>query len=305
MTTAPPAPPARRPGWFRLLTLSHPFWDRTAGHRLGRRLLFGLYLYLGALAVLLALENRFLYLPSRADEYWLPPPPALDARDVELTSRDGTRLHGWWCEPPGWTPEQGAMLYSHGNAGNLSIRGEAVLLWVREMGTAVLIYDYPGYGRSAGTPSEAGLYAAGDAAYDWVTGVQKVPPEKLFLYGGSLGGAVATELASRRPCRAVVLVAAFSSFPDMAQKTFPWLPARWLVRNRLDNVARLPAIHVPVFIAHGTADTLVPASQAEKLYAAANEPKYLHRMVGHDHNLGPDREMYAALRTFLAEAEKQ
>jgi fermentation-respiration switch protein FrsA (DUF1100 family) len=285
-----------------VVALRHPgVWERSKGRRLARLGVFGLYVYVGVLAVLLALENSFLFVPAVHTQSWLPPPAGLAVEDVELSSADGTPLHGWWAAPPGWAPSQGALLYCHGNAGNLSGRGEALRRWQQRLRFAVLIFDYPGYGRSGGRPSEAGCYAAGDAAYAWLTGVRGVRPEDVILYGGSLGGAVATDLATRQPFRALVLVAAFTSFPDMAQKTFPWLPARWLVRNRLDNLRKIATVRGPVFVAHGTADALVPFSQGRRLFEAAPGPrKHFLAMPGHDHNQIQDPEFYVALGRFLA-----
>jgi fermentation-respiration switch protein FrsA (DUF1100 family) len=284
-----------------VVALRHPgVWERSGWRRLARLAVFCLYVYVGVLVVLLALENTFLFCPTPYAEGWLPPPPELAVEEVNLTSADGTPLHAWWTAPPGWKPAEGALLYCHGNAGNLSGRIDSLARW-RGHGYAVLIFDYPGYGRSGGRPSEAGCYAAGDAAYDWLTGTKQVRPQDVILYGGSLGGAVATDLASRRPFRALVLVAAFTSFPDMAQKTFPWLPARWLVRNRLDNLRKIAAVKGPVFIAHGTADELVPFSQGERLFAAAPEPKRFFPMPGQGHNHTPSPGFYTTLGKFLAE----
>jgi fermentation-respiration switch protein FrsA (DUF1100 family) len=254
------------------------------------------------LIVLLLLENYFLFHPL-SHACWDPPPTGLSVEDVELTTAGGCRLHGWWTRPAGWDPGQGALLYFHGNAGNLSGRGEAVRAWRDQLGLAVLIVDYPGYGRSQGRPSEAGCYAAGEAAYDWVTRQAGVPAEQVILYGGSLGGAIATDLAVRRPYRALVLVSTFTSFPDMAQKTVPWLPARWLVRNKMDNLRKIKTLTRPVFIAHGTADTLIPIRQAERLYAAAREPKRYFVMPGGYHDEFPSPDCFKALRLFLHETD--
>ncbi len=169
---------------------------------------------------------------------------------------------------------------------------------------AVLVFDYPGYGRSSGVPSEAGCYAAGDAAYDWLSKVQHVPAERIILVGGSLGGGIATDLARRRPHRVLVLVAAFTSFPDMAQLKYPWLPARWLVHNHFDNLGKIADCRGPVFIAHAPQDKLIPFEQGERLFAAAHEPKRFFPMPNYWHNDLPVEAFYPALGDFLAECER-
>lgn len=216
-----------------------------------------------------------------------------------MNSRDGTALHGWWSVPAGWKPEDGAVLFCHGNGGNLSHRGSVLRYWHEQFKMAVLLFDYPGFGRSGGSPTEAGCYAAGDAAYDWLTGVQKVAPSRLVLYGGSLGGAVATDLATRRPHRALVLVSTFTSFPDMAQKECPVLPVRWLVRNQFANETKIGRCLAPVFIAHGTTDALIPFSQGQRLFAAARGPKQFFVMPDYRHHDCPTAAAYPALRRFL------
>jgi fermentation-respiration switch protein FrsA (DUF1100 family) len=250
--------------------------------------------------VLRFVEDRFLFRPVPASVDWQSPPPELVVEDVTLTGADGTRLHAWFTAPDGWTPAQGAVLYAHGNAGNLSHRGNILIRW-RQLGLAVLIFDYPGYGRSEGRPSETGCYAAGDAAFRWLIAVCRVPAGRVLFYGGSLGGAIALDLAVRQPHRGVVLVSVFTSVRDMARKTFPWLPARWLVRNRFDNLGKIPRLRSPLFLAHGTADRLVPFGQGERLFAAANEPKRFFPMAGYDHQHTPGPDFYVALREFLAE----
>jgi fermentation-respiration switch protein FrsA (DUF1100 family) len=245
------------------------------------------------------LENRFVYHPTSAAQDWQKPPDSR-IQDIEFHTADGTRIHAWWYPVP---EAQGALLYCHGNAGNLSHRGGSVVGLGQALHSSVLIFDYPGYGRSDGSPSEKGCYAAADAAYDWLVQTAKAAPEKILLYGGSLGGGVAVELASRRPHRALVLLKTFTSLPDVGQSMFPWLPVRWLMRNRFDNLAKLSKCKQPVFIAHGTADRLVPFTQGERLYAAANEPKYFFRIEDADHNDPAPAEMIVALKQFLEKAE--
>ncbi len=258
--------------------------------------------YGGVIVVLLLLENWLLFHPLPATQDWQPPPNA-QVQDVLLHSADSVRIHAWWCPTPGWQPGQGVMLYCHGNAGNLSHRAEGIARWQEQFESAVLIFDYPGYGRSEGSPSELGCYAAAEAAYDWLVQTQEVAPERIVLYGGSLGGGVAVDLAKRRPHRALILVSTFTSIPDMAQLLYPWLPARRLVRSRFDNLAKIGQCSQPLFMAHGTADNLVPYAQGERLFAAANEPKQFFGMEGRGHNDMPAADFYSACRAFLAKAE--
>lgn len=239
------------------------------------------------------LENSLLYYPMRATDDWELPRDQ-SVLDVELTSADGTKLHAWWHRTP---KAQGALLFCHGNAGNLSHRQESVAELQHALGVSVLIFDYPGYGRSEGEPSEAGCYAAGDAAFDWLA--QQVPAERIILFGESLGGGIATDLAARRPHAALVLDKAFTSIPDMAQYQYPWLPTRWLVRHQYNNLEKIPRCTGPVIIGHGDSDKLIPLSQGQSLYAAAPEPKLLVLMKGAGHNDGLTPEFLNSLAGFL------
>jgi fermentation-respiration switch protein FrsA (DUF1100 family) len=264
-------------------------------------MIFFAILYISILVFLLLLEDRFLYGPRHVE---LDKPPAgVEVESIEMTSRRGERIHAWWSKAKDWRPEQGAVLFCHGNGGNLSHRGKVLTHWTKELGVAVLIFDYPGYGKSSGVPSEDGCYAAGDAAYDWLHQVAKVPPERIILYGGSLGGGIATDLASRLPHRALVLVAAFTSVPDMAQTQYPWLPGHWFVRNRYDNIGKICHCRGPVFIAHSPQDELIPYIQGERLFEAAPAPKRLFSMPNYHHNDLPTADFYPALRCFLVECE--
>ena len=258
--------------------------------------------YVGVVIVLSAMENWMLYHPVLASEDWIDPSVYnLKVQDVELHMADGTRLHAWWCPIENATDNyaSGALLYCHGNAGNLSHRAYAISSWHQVLHLPVLIFDYPGYGKSAGKPGEKQCYAAADAAYDWLTQTKGVPGDQIVIYGGSLGGGVAVDLASRRPYRALVLAKTFTSIPDVGQSIYPWLPVRWVMRNRFDNLAKIGQCRRPVFMAHGTADGLVPFSLAKKLYEAANEPKHFSILEGCDHNDALPPEMFLELRTFL------
>jgi fermentation-respiration switch protein FrsA (DUF1100 family) len=279
-----------------------PFWRRSWTHRAAQGLLGIVYCYAVVVIVALCLENRLLYQGLRAGEHWYAPPGNVVPSDVSLTSADGTHLHGWWSETPGWTPKQGALLFLHGNGANLSDRGACLGAVNRILKLPALIIDYPGYGKSDGSPSERGCYAAGEAAFAWLTDSRQVAPERIVLFGGSLGGGVATELATRHPHRALVLVSTFTSFPDEAQDVVPWLPGKWLVRNQYNNLAKLPSIRGPVFVANGTRDDLIDYHMSEKLYHAAVGPKKYCPMEGEPHgDFMPDDALHT-LRAFLDSA---
>jgi fermentation-respiration switch protein FrsA (DUF1100 family) len=166
---------------------------------------------------------------------------------------------------------------------------------------SVLAFDYPGFGQSEGVASEAGCYAAADAAYDWLA--QQVPAQQIILVGQSLGGGVATEIASRRTHRALVLLKTFTSFPDVARAELPIFPfAQWLAHNHFDNLGKIKQCHGPVFIAHGDCDHLIPFSQAQQLFEAAPDPKRLLCLKGCGHHGDVMPIILPALADFLAKS---
>jgi fermentation-respiration switch protein FrsA (DUF1100 family) len=261
------------------------------------RALVGLLLvYLGVCLVLKFFENSLVYRPTLATQHWQEKPTS-EIQDVELTSADGTSIHAWWLPCPG---ADEALLYLHGNAGNLSHRGRAIVELREWLGVSVLIIDYPGYGKSSGRPTEQGCYDAGEAAYAWLVDQRKIAPEKILLYGGSLGGGIAVDLASRKPHRALILAKTFTSTPDVAANLYPWLPVRWLMSNRFDNLAKISRCHRPVFIGHGDVDDLIPFAHGQRLFTAANEPKHFVNLVGSDHNAPLPQSFFAELKQFLA-----
>jgi fermentation-respiration switch protein FrsA (DUF1100 family) len=251
------------------------------------------------MVVLLLFENSLLYHPSRAAKEWWTQPNSV-IQDIDFVDAGGTHIHAWWCPQKG---ADGAVLYCHGNAGNLSHRVEGIAEWKRRMKQSVLIFDYPGYGRSEGAPSEEGCYSAALAAYGWLTEQARISGDRVLIFGASLGGGVAMELASCVPHRALVLGCTFTSVPDLAQEIYPWLPARWLVRNRFDNLAKIRRHTKPVFIVHGDCDDVIPLAHGERLFAAANEPKEFFRIRGGGHFEGLGDACFAALTRFLSKNE--
>jgi hypothetical protein len=228
-----------------------------------------------ALAILLGgrvvLENM-IFFPDR----WMPPAPP-GVVDRFITTADGVRIHAWWTAPPNATA---ALLWSHGNGGNVGNRAE-ILLALAARGLAVLAYDYRGYGNSEGSPDEAGVYRDSEAAYDDLRALG-VPPERIVCFGESLGGAVAIRLAAERPCAGVAVVATFPSLRDVARVHYGL--AGLAIGSRFDSAAHLARLHVPLFVSHGDEDEIVPYELGERLFEAAPEPKRFLRIPGASHN---------------------
>jgi fermentation-respiration switch protein FrsA (DUF1100 family) len=239
-------------------------------------------------------ENHLVYRPVRypAKDYRPPPPPLEDAF---LRLADGTKIHARWCPH---SDSLDVLLYCHGNAGNLEHRAREVRALWETLGTSVLIFDYPGYGFSEGQPSEAGCYAAAEAAYRWLTDFRHVPPENIIIYGESLGGGVAVDLASRRPCRALVLVRTFAFVPAAA-KAPSSATVGPVVQKHFDSLAKIGQCRMPIFLAQADHDRLAPFQQGEQLYAACADRAEFLRLKGLDHNDPLPAEFYTRLRTFL------
>lgn len=241
------------------------------------------------------MENFVLYRPSAGIDEKEPLPAGFE--DVMLTTSSGVVVHARYAPHP---EAKGAVLYCHGNAGNLQRRGGSVHdLW-GALKESVLIFDYPGYGKSQGKPSEGGCYEAADAAYDWLTQTKKISPERIILYGESLGGGPAVDLASRKQHRALVLVRTFTSIPDIADYQMPLFPADLMLNNRFDNIGKMPKCVRPTFIAQADEDGLIPFRQGEQLYRAAAGPKELCVLRGRKHNDPLPPEFFSNLKNFLA-----
>ncbi len=287
---------------YLLLLRSKPNTRHSMLFRTGQVIVAATYVYMLVLAILVILEDRLLFHPVKAASAWTEPPPELSVRNVDLNLADGTHIHAWWSAAPDWKPETGVVLFGHGRGGNVSRCLHAIAEWRARTDLAVLIFDYPGFGKSDGSPSEASCYAAADVVYDYAVTTQKVPSDRVVLYGESFGGAIATELAVHHGYRALILASTFTSFPDMAQSQFPIMPGRWLVHNRFETLGKLAALAGPVFIAHGTADGLVPFSQGERLFKAAQGPKEFFVVKNGTHGLPHEIVIDEAMR-FVAHME--
>jgi len=255
--------------------------------------LFLLALGIAPMLLLKGFENDLVYPAMKAADGWSEPSdPA--TQDVWLTSSDGTKIHARYLPCEGAT---GAIHFSHGNGGNLSHRDGGMHILRETFQRSVLIYDYPGYGKSGGRPTEAGVYAAAEALWDWMA--QKYPPERIVLFGESVGGGVAVELATRHDCAGLVLFSTFESLPKAAKAKLPWLPCETLMSNRFDSASKLPGIRKPVYLAHGDADEVIPHSHSQRLFELAVGPKRLRIRPGGTHNMPFDPAICEEARKFI------
>jgi len=224
--------------------------------------------------------------------------------DVRFQASDGVELNGWFFPAATNSPRARlAVLLCHGNAGNISHRLEACAALLAT-GVNVFVFDYRGYGRSQGRPSEEGTYRDAQAAYRWLR-QRSFPGANIIAYGESLGGGVAAELAVREPVGGLILQSTFTSVTDMGAELFPWLPVRWLATIHYDTRSKLPRLKVPVLVMHSAADEMIGFRHGQRNYAAANEPKLFWELRG-DHNdpLADTRHFIAGLEKFLNLVER-
>jgi fermentation-respiration switch protein FrsA (DUF1100 family) len=216
--------------------------------------------------------DRLVFFPDRL----VPAPPA-GVEERWITSEDRVRLHAWWAPAGDDAP---VLVWSHGNGGNVATRAEIVLA-LRGRGASVLAYDYRGYGKSEGRPSEAGVYRDACAAWNSER-ARGTPPGRIVGLGESLGSAVTLALATERACAGVVLVAPFPTLAAVARRHYGALGA--LAGRRFDAVGSVRRLTVPLLVAHGDRDEIVPFELGEQLFAAAPEPKRFLRIRGAGHN---------------------
>jgi fermentation-respiration switch protein FrsA (DUF1100 family) len=225
-------------------------------------------------------------------------PTEFSYEDVFFHSADGTRLHGWYFPQPN---AELYVLYCHGNGEDVAALGDYMDMLRERHNIALFAFDYRGYGRSAGKPAEAGILADGRAAQQWLAQQAGIPPSQVVVWGRSIGGAVAVQLATDLGARGLILERTFTNLPDVAAYHYPWLPVRGLLRNRFDSLARIGAYRGPLLQSHGTVDEVVPFALGRTLFsAAAAEPKQFVIMPGVTHNGPNDKDYYTELARFLA-----
>ena len=294
-----------------------------------------------AMGLMERFERKFVFFPTAVIEL-TPSDAGLEFEDVYFVTDDGTRLNGWYVPAPrpesdissntgntntnidtntdtpsssndlgsADTPEV-TILWFHGNGGNIGHRVGDLALISRRLGVNSFIFDYRGYGRSEGKPSESGVYRDARAALDYLTSRSDVDPEGIVFFGRSLGTAVAVELAEELAEESVggktpygmILVSPLTTLKDMARALHPLLPLHLLVGSRFDSLSRIGNVHCPLLVIHGENDEIIPLEQGRELFEAANSPKRFLSLPATGHNdsfSGSGAELWQSLDNFLA-----
>ena len=258
--------------------------------------------YWGLGVILYFMQPTFLYGPVREVPY-TPDELGLDFESVVFKSADGSQLSGWYIPAPLEVRTKAAsvqpgdslltgpaenseltVLFCHGNGGNMMHRLDSINFFYN-LGLNCFIFDYRGYGNSQGKPSEEGTYLDAQAAYKWLTEEKKVSPDKIIVFGRSLGGSIAAQLTSKVEAKALVIESTFTSYVDIGRKFYPYMPVRWFAKFSYRTVDYIKEVKSPVMIIQSRNDEVVPFEFGLELYEAANEPKEFIEIFG-SHNDG-------------------
>jgi uncharacterized protein len=241
-------------------------------------------------------QDSMLYFPER--ELWTTPKSAgLTYEDVTLKTIDGVKLSAWYIPADN---EQGVLLFCHGNAGNISHRLDSLKIF-HSLNLSVLIFDYRGYGKSEGKPTEQGTYLDAEAAWEYLIQDKKKSPDHIILFGRSLGAAVASEIAKRKNPGALIVESAFTSAPDLGQSLYPWLPVRLLSKYHYPTKENLSVLSCPKLIIHSPEDEIIPFEHGQRLYEQASQPKeFLSIRGGHNEGFLTSGKIYTeGIKLFL------
>ena len=253
--------------------------------KLIRRILISILFILASVWILFSLvlyflQPQFIYFPQSEIDY-TPDMVGLDYEDINIQTEDNVSLNAWFLPVKGTTR---TLLFFHGNAGNISHRLESLKLFHR-MGLSVFIIDYRGYGRSQGTPNEQGTYLDAKAAWQYLTEVRAIADDEIIIFGRSLGGGIASWLASQHTPRLLILESSFTSIADMGNHYYPYLPTQLLTLIKYASIDRIENIYCPILISHSQSDEVVPYKFGRQLFEKANTPKVFMELQG-GHNDG-------------------
>jgi fermentation-respiration switch protein FrsA (DUF1100 family) len=252
--------------------------------------------YFGILVLLFLMQSKLIYFPFKGI-VCTPADIRMEYEDVTMKTPDGLNLNAWFI--PAKSPT-GTVLFCHGNGGNISYSLD-VIETLNRLNLNVLLFDYRGYGKSEGNPTENGTYTDAETAYQWLIKEKNVPEKDIIIMGRSLGAAIAANLAKKGNPRLLILESGFSSTPDVAAKQYPIFPVRLLCRYKYKTAEYVKDIKCPLLVIHSTEDEIIPYSNGRKIFTSANEPKeFLVIRGSHNEGYTDSGDTYTnGLRNFL------
>ncbi len=253
-------------------------------------IIFGLTLYYGQSKVVFFPVERMESAPDRI---------GLEYQKVRFKTADDVRLFSWFLPAQ---QNKGVILFFHGNAGNISHRLDTLAIF-NQLGYSTLIFDYRGYGKSEGTPSEQGLYLDAEAAWKYLVEEMEVKPEDIIIFGRSLGGPLAAHIAAQNSVRACIVESTFTSAKDIASSLYPLYPVGLICRFKFETLQSILKKSAPLLVVHSSDDEIIPFSHGRKIYEAAADPKTF-LAIGGDHNNGfmlSGRQYIDGLENFLSD----
>ena len=271
------------------------YWAKT--HSI---LFVGLVLLIAGCGII---EKRILYSPKSSCQFWDSPiaceTSGLEFQDVFFCSDDGIQLHGWFVAPAETKPRH-CVLFSHGRTGNISSFKTQLLDFARTHQVAVFAYDYRGFGKSQGEPSEAGLYLDADAASNWLCNHSNLEPTEIVVMGRSLGAAVAIDLVNKDGAKALIVESGFTSFADIVQHHSRGLLSGKRCESKYDSESKIGSYQGPILISHGVDDKLIPCYQGVKLAEAATSKTTQFVKVAGGHKPQPNPKYQQQLNDFFS-----
>ena len=274
-------------------------WNRIDMRTLATILTIAISIYALLALMLYLFQDRMVFLSNLPGRELTASPRdiGLVYEDVSLTTSDNERLHGWYIPAEN---SRGVVLFFHGNAGNISHRLDSIRIF-HEIGLSTLIIDYRGYGQSTGKTNEQGTYLDAQASWDYLVNRRGISPDRIVIFGRSLGGAIGAWLGAHTTPAGVIIESCFSSGVDMARRLYPFLPAHLLTRLRYPVVDYASQLSSPVLVIHSKDDEIIPFSMGQAIYAAVSQQKEFLQLRG-DHNNGfliSYEDYVAALKDFI------
>lgn len=255
--------------------------------------------YAGAVGYLMSQETELVFRAGNPLAAGRPEPPF---EQVDLPRNDGAKQFAWMLRHSEATMDAPWLLYLHGNRATIASRVNIRRYeGFRALGLNVLAPEYRGFGGLDGTPSEAGVTADARAGYDYLRETLVIPPERIVIFGWSLGSAVAVNLASEVRSAAVILEGAPASLVAIGERDYPWMPIRLVMRNPFESILKIPRVEAPILFIHSPEDRMIPIDEGRRLFAAARDPKQFVEVRGG--HVGPAEEdaaaYFGAVRRFL------